>query len=144
MLIMWDHCGIWQYLTQSDLYRVTSVTVQSHQQGAECSQTVSDRVTLYYNEATWHKFCSVTNFQSRWNARYHLSKLAPNIVIIVWQDYLPHEAMQNKTGAMIVLQTVSYEPSYPPPPLLTLRMGSVQYSVRATFTEDWWVMLQFL
>ena len=49
-------------------------------------------------------FSHITNFQSCWNARYHLSKLAPNIVIIVWQDYLRHEAMQNKTGAMIVLQ----------------------------------------
>ena len=113
MLIMWDHCGIWQWLTQSDLYRVTSATDHPSQQGADCSQTVSDCVTLYYNEPTWHKFCSVTNFQSRWNARYHLSKLAPNIVIIVWQDYLPHEAMQNKTAAMILSYRLSL--SYPPP-----------------------------
>ena len=61
-----------------------------------------DPRTLYYNETTWHKFCSVTNFQSLWNARDHLSKLAPNIVIIVWTDYLSHEAMQNKPEAMIV------------------------------------------
>ena len=99
--------------------------------------------TLYYNEATWHKFCSVTNFQSRWNARYHLSKLAPNIVIIVWQDYLPHEAMQNKTEAMIVL--LSYRQiflSSSPPHYEDADQFSMQCEL--TFTEDWWVMFQFL
>ena len=121
MLIMWDHCGIWQWLTQSELYRVTSPTPQSGQPGPACRQTgwptVSHCVTLYYNEATWHKFCSVTNFQSRWNARYHLSKLARHIVIIVWQDYLTHEAMQNKTEAMIVSQL-----PFTNLPILTMKM----------------------
>ena len=98
MVVVWDHCGIWQWLTQSDIYRVTRPTLSS----PSCPGQRQTAVTLYYNEATWHKFCSVTNFQSLWNARDHLSKLAPNIVIIVWTDYLSHEAMQNKPEAMIV------------------------------------------
>ena len=92
--------------------------------------------TLYYNEATWHKFCSVTNFQSRWNARYHLSKLAPNIVIIVWQDYLPHEAMQNKTAAMILSYRLSL--SYPPPS--PWGWGSVQIQICSGSHFHWGLM----